>query len=326
MWVISSENLAGGGAGISYSSSSEPAHCSTVPALRVCMGAQFAGRAKKSAPLILHDFLEKASGRPIELVSTYENADLVLASVLDLRERFERDRRKFLAPKDLSLSLSASRYSQGLPILVVSFENLQHPWWAEFGGLLLSSRIPRTSFFPTSVDPGGARFPYWWNYLDWPTFSRPLADYRRYGRLYSMENLMEPVPLPDGRLVRACFIGSGEQTEPRRGILRWVDNEIGLDVFGGAGKAFSGPKLPLMSKYKYAVAAENSFGLGYDSEKLPEAWDAGCVPVGAFQQPFSDFNPLAIGVGPNLGSTRHPLLLRPPDPTPLLEYLAARVL
>lgn len=310
---------------ISDSSPSGPINADPKNALRVCLGRQFAGRARQNKPLILADFLEKVGGKPVEPVSSSENADLVLASVLDLREIFERERRKIMAPKNLTLSSCARRYSDGRPILVVSFENLQHPWWAEFCGLLSSSDIPRTSFFPASVDRGGARFPYWWNYLDWPAFPRPDADYRRYGRLYAMEKLLEPVSSPDDRLDKACFIGSVEQTEPRRGILGWVDNEFGLDVFGRAGVPFSGPKLPLMSKYKYAVAAENSFGLGYDSEKLPEAWDAGCIPVGAFQQPLSDFNPHAIGVDTNPGGPRHPLLLRPPDPTPLLEYLAARL-
>lgn len=294
--------------------------------LRVGLGRQFQRRAQKQAPLVLVDFLKAASARDVSLVTKLEDADLFLASVLDLREAYEAEKRRAFSPQKISLSDFARRYSQGLPILVVSFENLQHPWWAEFGALLFASDLPRTSFFPASVDRSGARFPYWWNYLDWPTFPRPEAEYRRYGRLYAMEKLLEPVSSPDDRLDKACFIGSvAEQIEPRRGILSWVDNQFGLDVYGGAGVPFSGPKLPLMSEYKYAVAAENSFGLGYDSEKLPEAWDAACIPVGAFQQPFSDFNPLAIGVDTSPGATRHPLLLRPPDPTPLLEYLAARL-
>jgi hypothetical protein len=253
---------------------------------------------------------------------TFAEADLLLISALDLREAFEEQQRLPGSGATRSLDYVAESMSQGGRVLLVSFENLQHPYWSEFGGLLLKSQIPRLTFFPRAIDPRGERFPYWWNYLDWPGFRRPRAVYRRYGRLYDLERLMQPIRRSSERIQRACWVGSNDHAQPRELLRELVESHYGLDVFGPAGIPFEGSKLDVLSKYKFSLAAENSFGFGYDSEKVPEIWDSGCVPVGGFSQPLSDFNPNVLDLRNPEACFSEPLLLRAPNPDHVLEYLA----
>lgn len=131
---------------------------------------------------------------------------------------------------------------------------------------------------------------------------------------------MSPVAASEGRLEKACFVGS-YHGGPRELLVRQAEREFGLDRFGSSGQKFDGPKSSVLEGYKYCVAAENSFGFGYDTEKLPEAWDSGCVPVATFHQPLSDFNPLALSPGNPSAAYDHPLLLQAPSPVGVLDYL-----
>lgn len=270
---------------------------------------------------MLKVFIEAVASRPVQLTANSTDADLTIVLPFDLAEPLRR-RRGFLKTKAPSFeALVESVWSHGAT-LFVSFENLQHPAWAELGNLLSKSSLRRLTSYPRVIDPVGERFPYWWNFLNWPEYPRPEADYPRYGRHYSLARLMEPVPraTPSARLDRACWVGS-YTTGIRESLLDHVERTYGLDRYGEAGARFSGPKSVVLEKYRYCVAAENSFGFGYDTEKLPEAWDAGCVPVGTFCQPMSDFNPRALDPKDPASAHSHPLLLQAPDARPLLDYL-----
>lgn len=131
---------------------------------------------------------------------------------------------------------------------------------------------------------------------------------------------MTPLPISEGRIDKACFVGS-YRGGPRELLLRQAERQFGLDRFGGSGQKFDGAKAAVLERYTFCAAAENSFGFGYDTEKLPEAWDSGCVPVGTFLQPLSDFNPLAISPDNPLAAHEHPLLLEAPSADRILGYL-----
>ena len=270
--------------------------------------------------LIVLDFISKALARPYRVSSSSLPADLTIISVLDLKREFLKKRWTARFTPPANMERMARALSQSEKFLVVAFENLQHPAWADFGRLLIDSKVKRLTFFPEEVDSNGARLPYWWNYLDFPDFPRPEATYGRYGRLYSLEKLMTPIPRISNRLSRACWIGS-YVAEPRASFLRVADSQFGLDVFGSAGSPMHAPKAEVLSRYRYAVAAENSLGIGYDTEKVPEVWDSGCLPVATFTQPMSDFNPRALNLLEPAQSHRHPLLLSAPNPIRVLEYL-----
>jgi hypothetical protein len=206
-------------------------------------------------------------------------------------------------------------------VLFVSHENLDRPyWWNMVGRLLVESDIPRLTFWPKEIDPKGVRFPYWYNYIDWPTYPRENL-YERFGRLYEIDELMRPLQVTKDRLPYAIAVGS-HLDYPRAALLRSVRATMRVDCFGGMEKKFSGCKLDLMSQYQYAFCPENSAGYGYDTEKLPEAWVAGCLPVGFYLNPFSDFNPALFTEQNKLDvATSQPLLLRRPDLTEIENYV-----
>lgn len=268
--------------------------------------------------------IEIASRRRVEHVSGHSESDVCLVFPEAIRRIVKSKKRRFRSQSQrYSLEQEIRRLTPAENIIVVSFENLQHPAWVDTGRTLLDSRLPRLTSFPQSIDPAGVRFPYWWNYLDWPSFRRQDFSYTRYGELYSLERLMSPLPPPSqDRFSRACWVGSS--VGPIRGpILGSISDIYGLDIFGNAGRPISGPKSAVLEQYRYSVGAENSFGFGYDSEKIPEIWNSGCIPVGAFIQPFSDFNSAALDFSNPENALREPLLLEPPTLDPVFEYLEA---
>lgn len=63
-----------------------------------------------------------------------------------------------------------------------------------------------------------------------------------------------------------------------------------MDIYGFGNQKINGSKYNLMKSYKYCICPENSIGYGYETEKIPESWMSGCIPLGYFNNPFGDFN------------------------------------
>lgn len=287
--------------------------------LKVALSASLRRMADCKLFIVL-DFLELVSGSSLQLVQLTDEAEIAFISNIDIAPKSYRRQIRRTSKPEVNFERIVREMTSANTTVIVSFENLQHPAWVRFGDLLGRSRIPRMTHLPQSVDKQGVRLPYWWNHLDWPDFPRPEADYQRFGRLYSLERLMQPVPRVRNRKKKAVWVGS-YLNEPRASLLRHAESTFGLDTFGEQGQPFNGPKASILEKYQFAVGAENSLGVGYDSEKVPEVWDAGCLPVSTFLQPFSDFNPLSLNSDDPFESHRHPLLLREPNPNPVLDYL-----
>lgn len=209
------------------------------------------------------------------------------------------------------------------PTLFVSHENLDRPyWWGTYGKLLLNSNLPRLTFWPKEIDPKGARFPYWYNYIQWDAYPRE-NFYNRFGRLYTIRELMAPLKMDLGREKKALCISS-HLDYPRLALLENLKLSLPVDLYGNAGKSFLGDKYSLMSKYRYAFCPENSAGYGYDTEKIPEAWAAGCIPLCGYLNPYSDFNPeiLKLNKGNEELLLSTPLLLQEPTLNEIEEYVA----
>lgn len=280
---------------------------------------------------ILLKFLEKVLARPVEIVNSHENSDLSFVYLFPIRDELERCKNRgwsdFVVGRGGGCTVE--RILRRLPVaenaLIVATENLDYFPWAETGHLIRQSHIPRVSFYPEEIDPAGARVPYWWNYLDWPQYPRPNVSYARFGRLYSLDRLMSPIKhelTERGRKNRAVYISS-HRAGIRDSILRMVEKSTPVDTFGKAGNMFNGPKIQVMEDYRFAIASENSLGFGYVTEKLPEAWDAGCIPLGIFSTPFSDFRYQALTAKDAIEAASRPLLEEIPDESRVLNYLSS---
>jgi hypothetical protein len=283
----------------------------------------------------LQSVLSFVTGRQVRVVPRGDEADLTIAHIVSLRMRpsgavLRRASRRVSHPRRSRYSLRRHLSLLGAAerVLIVSKENLQHYAWRQIGSQVLDSDIPRLTFFPRLFDPSGERFPYWWNFVDWPDYRNPGMAHATYGRLYNLSRLMSPLQRPSEseRLERACaFLTRFEF--PRQQIVEAIRRHLPVDIFGHAGAERVPDKIAVMNEYRYAVASENSVEFGYETEKVPEAWDSGCIPIGAWSQPMtSDFNPAVLGL--TRGSERvhdEPLLLSEPDFSGVETYLDALV-
>lgn len=209
-------------------------------------------------------------------------------------------------------------------VLVVSHENLDRSPWTAFGEVLRSTDFPRLTHWPQSIDPRGFRVPYWWNYLDWPEIPRPHgASASRFGKWYEPQTLLSPLVTNEqdtSRLNKAVWI-TNHLSFPRSAIRARLEAQVAIDVVSNIPW---GQKAAYLERYRYCVVTENSVGFGYETEKVPEAWMAGCIPVGYVQNPMGDFNPGATFLDVPKDTPDHlpPLLTRMPSLSDLLDYLA----
>ncbi len=250
----------------------------------------------KDSDLLLQ-IIKKQSSLEIELVESVKSANFIIIYpylVFDLSYKI-----KFIFYKLLNNFLPAwgcpsISWLFGLrnkKSILVSPENLDHPyWWRMLGSVVLKTDFPRLTFWPEEIDPIGERFPYWYNYVDWPEYPRNFS-YDRFGRLYDLEVLMKPLNQDSRRerMNKAILVAS-HILPPRVGILNRIKKKINVDIYGLGNQHIDSTKHSIMSNYKYCICPENSIGYGYETEKLPESWMSGCIPLGYFNNPFGDFN------------------------------------
>lgn len=193
------------------------------------------------------------------------------------------------------------------------------------------------------------RFPYWKWYLDWPEIENP-PTYRRFGTRLSIKRLMLPIEESySAQQLSERFSGavmfSKHFRKPRRRFYELTDNMVGCAGFGGAfGKDNRLlPKMPILEQYRFCLCPENGLGDGYITEKIPEAFYSGNVPI-SWCRPedlAEDFNPKAVvnlyGLNDKECSEllkdlksggefyrsflREPLLLKAPSLKPLLSFV-----
>jgi hypothetical protein len=175
-------------------------------------------------------------------------------------------------------------------VLAVSHENLDLASWSFFGNLIRYLKIPRLTFWPQTIDPEGFRFPYWWNYIKNDRYDINPNFYNRYGRAVDINKLLQPLDGFSNARKNAVCVLTRHLNYPRNYQIDQLSTKIDVDIFMSPLNEWSGNKYELISKYKYVFAAENSCGYGYETEKMIEAIDAGCVPVGYVNNPLGNFN------------------------------------
>jgi len=213
-------------------------------------------------------------------------------------------------------------------VLFISHENLERSyWWKNLGEFLVDSDISRLTFWPTSVDPKGERFPYWYNYVDWEGYPRENPS-SRYSEFLEVDKLMKPLLKDDARKNIGVYIGS-HMDFPRLNLCKRVEQSFTVKKYGQAYAKAVEDKFRAIEKYKYSFCPENSSGLGYDTEKIPEAWNAGCIPIGCYINPYSDFNYALLNADGEVDIKlcyKYPLLLKEPTLENIEKYLKGFVM
>ncbi|SNX29097.1 Glycosyltransferase family 10 (fucosyltransferase) C-term [Polynucleobacter meluiroseus] len=146
------------------------------------------------------------------------------------------------------------------------------------------------------------RLPYWYDVVDWSHEGITGNTNPRYGELLSLTRLKQN--LGDAFLKRqraACMITSHLQ-EPRKSLFAAVSRSIPVE---GLGSHFDRSiknhhqshfvKIDELQKYAFNLCPENSLYPGYYTEKIPEAFQAGALPITwTDSNVCADFNPAAF--------------------------------
>jgi hypothetical protein len=268
------------------------------------------------------------------------SAELVIyGPFLNTQARRDRFIPKPLRPLARRLRDSANR-GRGPITLFHTGENLRHNHLAADFAISFDLAIKSDNHF---------RLPYWMEQIDWSHEGISGMKNSRYGHLLKIDRLMQP--LGSGFLKRplmAAFFSS-HLREPRKTLYDNLQAILKVDCFGpqfdatiAHHSASSLKKAEVLNNYAFNLCPENSMYPGYYTEKIPEAFHAGCLPITWVDSNVAvDFNPHAfINMAPMTGLgfselvpllqsrsellrfADHPLLLQAPNLVELKAFLA----
>lgn len=146
------------------------------------------------------------------------------------------------------------------------------------------------------------RMPLWWASIDWSGHGVYNVPTPRIRRLVDLKTLMQP--LGEGALQRprkAAFFTT-HMLQPRDTIFSELSQAVEIDGYGpyfdrsiqhhNISSIF---KDDILQGYMFNLCPENSMYPGYYTEKVPEAFGSGCIPVTwADQNIAHEFNPDAF--------------------------------
>jgi hypothetical protein len=146
------------------------------------------------------------------------------------------------------------------------------------------------------------RIPYWMEMIDWSHEGLVGNQNPRYGQLLNLDRLQAPLGNQFLQREQRAVLMSSHLREPRASCLEALKKWMPVD---GMGPYFnkeikdhhSSPfqKKIVLEKYAYNLCPENGIYPGYVTEKIPEAFAAGCLPITFVDESVSvDFNPKAF--------------------------------
>lgn len=146
------------------------------------------------------------------------------------------------------------------------------------------------------------RAPHWYNYLNLECFGvHTPPHWPRLGQPIEISALLNPISWNSSGLYKAAFITSN-LTYKRLQLFKALSVVLPVDGFGSAfnpsikNQLNSGfTKRELLANYQYCFCPENSVALGYYTEKVPEAYISGSIPITYADKDINqDFNPDAL--------------------------------
>jgi hypothetical protein len=146
------------------------------------------------------------------------------------------------------------------------------------------------------------RLPYWMEMIDWSHEGLTESINPRYGRLLSLDRLMKPLGTDFQQRLQKMAMITSHLNEPRKMLYEHLSSFLPIDGFGPyfdknirSHHQSNFTKYDLLQQYAFNLCPENSIYPGYITEKIPEAFCAGCIPITWVDPNVGcDFNPLAI--------------------------------
>jgi hypothetical protein len=146
------------------------------------------------------------------------------------------------------------------------------------------------------------RFPYWMEMMDWSHEGIFGNQNPRFGQLLNISRMMQPLGNDFMTRPRSVAIFSSHLREPRATLVRAVEGLIPLKGFGPYfdesilhhhQSGFN--KIDILQDFAFNLCPENGLYPGYYTEKIPEAFTAGCLPLTwSDTNVCADFNPMAF--------------------------------
>jgi len=192
------------------------------------------------------------------------------------------------------------------------------------------------------------RLPYWMEMIDWSHEGIVGNSNPRYGELIKLERLQAPLGSQFMKRDQKAVLITSHLREPRATCYATLKKLMPVD---GMGPYFDKNiqdhhkstflKKDILVNYAFNLCPENGIYPGYVTEKIPEAFAAGCLPIALVDDAVSvDFNPKAmISMAPFIAGevnglnnnfyTRavlesymdEPLILQKPNIYPLYEWI-----
>jgi Glycosyltransferase family 10 (fucosyltransferase) C-term/Alpha-(1,3)-fucosyltransferase FucT N-terminal domain len=192
------------------------------------------------------------------------------------------------------------------------------------------------------------RLPLWMECIDWSHELIIHDQTVRYAKRLGLDELMRPLGREVLKRPQRVSMFTSHLREPRRSLMAACSR---IMPFDGYGRVFdrsirnhnlSGiDKFEVLQGYRFNLCPENGLYPGYYTEKVVEAFGAGCIPITwADQNIACDFNPKAVvnsldfasvgyyeGISAALSEENvraacdEPLLVRRPELGPLISFL-----
>lgn len=146
------------------------------------------------------------------------------------------------------------------------------------------------------------RLPYWMEMLDWSHEGIFANTNPRYGELLKISTLMSPLGNRFLSRGNSCAMLSSHLREPRGSLYKAIESIVPIQGFGAhfnqsiKDHHSSGfLKKDVLEQFAFNLCPENGLYPGYYTEKIPEAFHSGCLPITWADQNISvDFNPAAL--------------------------------
>ena len=146
------------------------------------------------------------------------------------------------------------------------------------------------------------RLPYWMEMIDWAHEGIIGNQNPRYGQLLNLDRLLTPLGDEFMRRDQKAILITSHLREPRAACYATLKSLMPVD---GMGPYFDRTikdhhksvfiKKDILINYRFNLCPENSIYPGYVTEKIPEAFAAGCLPITMVDNSVGvDFNPNAM--------------------------------
>lgn len=151
------------------------------------------------------------------------------------------------------------------------------------------------SFEPDSKLLGNLNFPVWW--LLFPELvdnsSSSIDEGNFLGEKISVSEVSSNRSLAESNREKFCCAFLGYNEGGRGAVLKALETLGQVDIFGRLSGNIIEKKLDVALDYKFMFCGENDSYPGYITEKIFDAWGAGCVPIWLGIDQGKNLNPAA---------------------------------